>query len=384
MVHHTVRKLYGDNCFYADNSWKRYQRHLGGDTLIFNFGNSCCNSYSLGCCGGGSFWGGFGTGIGYGIANLFGGFMNSFVSMPFMNMFGGGMFGNMFSCNLWNTSPWSTFGDYTTPDKTDDKKDKNTKTNSEVKPLAADKPAETAAAAPAASAASPANSSTQVQQTKDQLENRLKSAKSDELQSIYNDAINAQKAAPDDQKSDYNAIINNVIRKASENNIVLKTADGSEVNPAPTGYDVEGLTNADKIDLNAMGVRVVDLPSTDCPKGLGLPSTMTTVNLQKLQAISDRTGIPVAVANNEQATEDKWIAGKISDIENVSNKISFKIDCGGVGEYGYKYQATQKEANVYNIKCITPNIARKTSEDGKDYDLTSGTLKKDGEALVSN
>lgn len=92
MGHGYVRANYGDNCFYRDSSFKRYNR-AHGDTTIFNFNYG--NSY--GCCGGGhsrGFWGGLGLGIGYNLGNLL---------MGGMNMLGGwlgmgnmGCFGNMF------------------------------------------------------------------------------------------------------------------------------------------------------------------------------------------------------------------------------------------------------------------------------------------------
>ena len=133
MVHHTVRRLYGDNCFFADNSWKRSQRRNTGDTLIFNFGNTCCGGggYSYGeCCGGGSFWNGLGAGIGMGIANLFGGLMGGFIGMPYM--FGGGMWGGM----PW-ASYWGGGGAYTPSTKT--AKDDAGAADDDVKPLGASK-----------------------------------------------------------------------------------------------------------------------------------------------------------------------------------------------------------------------------------------------------
>lgn len=81
-----IRSHYGDNCFFRDSSLKRYNRyHSGGDTLIFNYNYGCNNSH--GHCGG-SFWGGFGSGIGFGLANMFSGLFGMFGCG--MNMFGGG------------------------------------------------------------------------------------------------------------------------------------------------------------------------------------------------------------------------------------------------------------------------------------------------------
>lgn len=116
-----VRKNYGDNCFFNDSSFKRYNRyHNSRDINIFNIGggNGGC------CCGGGiSGWGAFGLGLGQALGgflmngigmlggmfgNMFGGMFNMFggFGLGFGNFglgFGNFGFGNMGLGNLWGT-----------------------------------------------------------------------------------------------------------------------------------------------------------------------------------------------------------------------------------------------------------------------------------------
>ena len=99
MGHGYVRANFGDNCFYKDTAYKRYNR-AHGDTTIFNFNYG--NSY--GCCGGHNtgFWGGLGMSLGYGLGNWLMGGLNTlggWLGMGnmggFGNWFGGMNFGNI-------------------------------------------------------------------------------------------------------------------------------------------------------------------------------------------------------------------------------------------------------------------------------------------------
>lgn len=132
MGHGYVRANYGDNCFYRDSSFKRYNR-AHGDTTIFNFNYG--NSY--GCCGGShgtGFWGGLGMGIGYNLGswlmggmNMLGGWLGMGNMGGFGNWFGGMNFGNIggFGGGNWlsgtntSTGSSSTKTETKTVEKTD-------------------------------------------------------------------------------------------------------------------------------------------------------------------------------------------------------------------------------------------------------------------------
>ena len=133
-----VKTHFGDNCFFKDSSFKRYNRHFEKEINIFNInvGSGHCNC-GCGCgCGGffggiGGFWGtpgvsflhGFIGGLFNGVLGLFGGLgagmfcnnFNMFSGMP--NFFGGGMF------NFVNSSPFNFIMPMSGPE-TDKKVDK--------------------------------------------------------------------------------------------------------------------------------------------------------------------------------------------------------------------------------------------------------------------
>lgn len=401
MVHHTVRRLYGDNCFYADNSWKRYQRANTGDTLIFNFGNTCCGGgYSYGgCCGGGSFWGGFGAGIGMGIANLFSGFMGGFMGMPFMNMFGNMWGGGLFGGGMPWASYWGGGGAYTPSTKT--AKDDAGAADDDVKPLGA--------------------SNTHTHHCDDIDSDKITGFRGElalldttpdqtKLQDLYN-RVMAAKAGQDDihrpqDDYDYNLLIDRIKDNAKKNNFILTDGDGNSVDlgngvrpvaSAPeqgpdTAYTEAmtalGLTEPQIRDLFGLGIKIIDLPyGAPNNKGLSLPSTINKANLEKLKTIIGDKNIPVAMAHNPQASIDRWIAGKIGNIsEGQDGKVSFEIDCTSIGRFGYKYKATNTDGNKYNVDCITTTLRsghRKSSANGVEYTFgTSGYLERNAEPLI--
>ena len=398
MVHHTVRRLYGDNCFFADNSWKRSQRRNTGDTLIFNFGNTCCGGggYSYGeCCDGGSFWNGLGAGIGIGIANLFGGLMGGFIGMPCM--FGGGMWGGM----PW-TSYWGGGGAYTPSTKT--AKDDAGAADDDVKPLGA------------------SNTHTQhcddIDDTKlHNLDTRLQAFEKSttpptqaDLQALYNDVVAALEAQDEIHKNGntdhYNRLLMDIKELAKNNHLTLTDKNDNPVDlgngvrpvaPAPEqGPDAAytaamkqlGLNETEISELFGLGIKIIDLPYDDPNnKGLSLPSTINKTNLEKLKTIIGNKNIPVAMAHNRQASIDSWIAGKIGTIsEGQGGKVSFEIDCANIGKFEYKYKATNTDGNKYNVDCITPTLNsghRKSSANGVEYTFgPSGYLKRDAEPLI--
>lgn len=138
-----VRKNYGDNCFFNDSSFKRYNRyHNSRDINIFNIGGNTGHC----CCGGGvSGWGAFGLGLGQALGgmlmggigmlggmfgNMLGGMFNMFggFGLGFGNFglgFGNFGFGNMGLGSLWGAKQTD---DDSSSDKVDDTKYKKAKT----------------------------------------------------------------------------------------------------------------------------------------------------------------------------------------------------------------------------------------------------------------
>ncbi len=127
MSYNYIKRYYGNNTYFKDDSWKRMQRYNAshGDTLIFNFNSCGCGNgyYSTNCGNGGTFWGGFGAGIGFGLVNfafsMLSGFLGGFMGMP--------MFGGMGAFNNYGTVPnyvggFGGFTNYTPVSETDSSK----------------------------------------------------------------------------------------------------------------------------------------------------------------------------------------------------------------------------------------------------------------------
>ncbi|MCQ2743361.1 MAG: hypothetical protein MJ230_01010 [bacterium] len=377
MVHHSCRKLYGDNCFFADSSWKRYQRAHSGDTLIFNFGNTCCGGhggYNSGCCGGGNFWSNFGAGFGLGLANLCSGFLNGLMS-PF-SMMGGWM--SPFSMMGGWMSSFNMMGGWMSPFGMSDcspmyigggnKTDKTAKTD--AKPLA--KPAK-----------------------------KVKSNDSnDEWEKIsINDADKKKLTDAGITFADYEKLkeegieVDNIVKLKEkdfdvDDIIKLKSVPASDV----IGFKeaIKNITAEEIVTLHGIGVKKVALTgyTTSQPAvGLGLPTKITKDHLDKLKTIANKHSIPVACGHNDKDTVDQWVAGKIDDITETDGKISFTIDCKNVGQAGGKYKFTQKEKNSteYTETPVTSQTLRTgwrynntsvtfTFEQGKDYMETTGKV----------
>ncbi len=365
MVHHSCRKLYGDNCFFADSSWKRYQRAHSGDTLIFNFGNTCCGGhggYNSGCCGGGNFWSNFGAGFGLGLANLCSGFLNGLMS-PF-SMMGGWM--SPFSMMGGWMSSFNMMGGWMSPFGMSDcspmyigggnKTDKTAKTD--AKPLA--KPAEKVS-----------DDGVNDDEWKDA------GLKDDDIAELKKAGITF---------ADYKKLkakcfdVGDIIK--------LKSVPASDA----IGFKeaIKNITAEEIVTLHEIGVEKVALTDYTTPRptvGLGLPTQITKDNLDKLKTIANKHSIPVACGHNDKDTVDQWVAGKIDDITETDGKISFTIDCKNVGQAGGKYKFTQKEKNSteYTETPVTSQTLSTgwrynntsvtfTFEQGKDYMETTGKV----------
>ena len=155
----------------------------------------------------------------------------------------------------------------------------------------------------------------------------------------------------------------------------------SEIRPEQpeTVVATEGLTDEDKAKLNKFG--------TLDNNNVFTPNKPLTVEALKLIA---KGKYILAAANNETAGVDKWIKGRISDVEADStdgNKVkSYVIDCAGVGVFGLKFkvEATTTEG-VFNITCLseTANKDVWVQKKGKVYNQDpSGILKAIGTELV--
>ena len=109
----------------------------------------------------------------------------------------------------------------------------------------------------------------------------------------------------------------------------------------------------------------------------------------KIAKIADANNLIVAVAHNDKAEEDTWIAGKISDIEGTDDgQLSYTLDCAGTGEFGYKYTVERDGEGNHTIDLHKDSEAQ-CKADGKwhkaqtDYKYVDGMLIKSGETVVS-
>lgn len=368
MVHHTVRRLYGDNCFFADNSWKRSQRRNTGDTLIFNFGNTCCGGggYSYGeCCGGGSFWEGLGAGIGMGIANLFGGLMGGFIGMPCM--FGGGMWGGM----PW-TSYWGGGGAYTPSTKT--AKDDAGAADDDVKPLGAGKDVK------------PTDNNDKDFAKINDIRNKLRvergknSPNLDQIKALYNEikpftednASFLDTLNNDQDKIGYKQLLDEFklycVVDDSGNITALKqlnpNTDQAAINNLYLGLTLPSGVSA--TDLFNKGIRPTLLQynnNSDDIWGLTLPNDPSDAEAIKL--LAKCTNINVAFEYNLQAG-DHWIIGTVGDVKTKQNGTleSYTIDCATFkgSKLQDKYKLYLKDNQSWNGD-VTINRIRRSGND---------------------
>ena len=358
-----VRNTYGCHCFYGDSSFKRYNRALGGDTLIFNYNSN--NTYN--CCGGhgGGFWGGLGMGLGMGFGNFLGGFCGNLFG-GFGNMFGGFGMGNMFG----GFPSWGGFGNWGFGGTPAASSNNNTKTVTVTK--------ENADYAPI-----------------NRLEERLyalvkdPNRKAEDIDALARD-VDAKIKEYEDKGNKFDEIQDaediGRLRKFKQHLEDLKAGKvpDDEDLTKDNEFGVEGLTPEDLTTLRNLKIRVINYDGKNgAAKGWSLPTPMSVENLQKLKAIADKTNMAVVCANNTKAGLDKWIAGKIDDIKEVDGKLEYTIDCQNYGKLEFKHQVKQKEGNTYSVDRIDLGRAGESgwNHTSQDYQLYDGMLKRHGASV---
>lgn len=150
--------------------------------------------------------------------------------------------------------------------------------------------------------------------------------------------------------------------------------------------NIPNLTEDDKNTLKGLGVKPIQIDGKNGKIwALSLPSDLTADNLTKLKGIADGKNIPVAVAHNPSAGLDKWIAGKIDNIEANNGKLSYTVDCSNVGHLEYKHTIQQVDGNKYKVDRHADSEA-KAKKDGfshkaQDYEFSNGLLRRNGESV---
>ncbi len=363
-----VRSNYGCHCFYGDSSFKRYNRAMGGDTLIFNYNSN--NTYN--CCSGnrGGFWGGLGLGIGMGFGNLlgglcgnlFGGMGNMFGGFPSFGGFGNWGFGGTPAASKASSAP-STTSAATTSAAT-------TQTITVAK--------ENADYAP-------------INRLEERLYNLVKdpNRKPADIDALINE-VDAKIKEYENNGNKFDEIQDaediGRLRKFKQHLDDLKAGNvpNDESLTAGNEFGIDGLSPEDLTTLRNLKIRVINYEGKNGPaKGWSLPTPISVENLQKLKAIADKTNMAVACANNVKAGLDKWIAGKIDDIKEVNGKLEYTIDCQDYGKLDFKHQVKQIEGDTYSVDRI--DLGRTGESNWKhtacEYKLYDGKLNRNGSSV---
>ena len=406
------------NCHSAFKHYEMFH-HSYGD--VINIGSNNTTIFNMGTgFGGGSFWSGLGYGLGNGIGSIFGGLFGGGMG-GFGNYGGYGMspfgmggfspFGNMGTWwNSMSTGGGARSGKSADSDGTCHCKDKASNDKScndpDLKKINGFRDA--------------------VQGIQD-----LDSPDKAKVKTKYDEIVKAKKDQDDTHKAENTAAYDNLLedlQKIADKNGwgklddkdfgIDKPATTSETKVDGNGKkdDVtptDGTTNTGKVDrtdttgnvptdwsalsekLNANDIKTLNdigvTPKTigDNKQALSLPSSLTVDALNKLKSISDKTGIPVAVARNNGANKiDSWIAGALKDIVENNGLIGFNVDCKNVGAYNLTYSVKQNDdKNTYTISYHSgkENTTEKLyTKPQSDYEFKKGSLEKNGESVVTN
>ncbi len=374
-----VRNTFGCHCFYGDSSFKRYNRALGGDTLIFNYNSN--NTYN--CCGGsrGGFWGGLGMGLGMGFGNFLGGLCGNMFG-GFGNMFGGFGMGNMFG----GFPSWGGFGNWgfggtpaaSSNNNTTTTTNTVTKENKDYLPLK-----DLSKEVDALNAKIEAGTATQTEI--DALVAKLQP---------YADGKNLDGVQDDtDKKFAQDAI--DRLKKLSG----TESTPGTEVSDIPTSK-AEAEAKLKEMD----GAALDKITSDDAKKwlkSLGLidgdyAKFPEDNNIRALYLI-EKSGLNAKVAHNAQATvDDGYIRGQITNVAaggksvkemtkaelDAPAKISYKVNNGTITtDYGLTYSFEQTDDKTgYKITKIK-NTGSQTYYIKSDY---KDRVYKNGSPLSIN
>lgn len=335
-----VRNTYGCHCFYGDSSFKRYNRALGGDTLIFNYNSN--NSYN--CCGGsrGGFWGGLGMGLGMGVGNFLGGLCGNLFG-GFGNMFGGFGMGNMFG----GFPSWGGFGNWgfggtpstTTSSTTPTTTTTVTKTNKDYEPLKdLSKEVDALNAKIEAGTATQGEIDALIAKLQPYADGKNLDGVQDDIDKKFaQDAIARLKKLSGSSQPD--AVVSEIPTTKSEAEAKLKEMDGAAL---------DKITKEDaKKWLEALGL--IDGEYAKFP---------ADNNIRALYLIQ-KSGLNAKVAHNDKATADEgFIRGTITDVAaggksvkemtkeelDAPAKISYTVNnCTITTDYGLTYSFEQTD-----------------------------------------
>ena len=175
-------------------------------------------------------------------------------------------------------------------------------------------------------------------------------------------------------------------------------SDGADGTNGANGNDgsyegITGLTNEEVTKLKEMNIKVITIQiKGTTTKVLSLPSALTIDNLKALAKIANKHGLKVAVGHNKgQGITDPYIAGTIDPekITEKEGKISYEIDCTGVGKFEGTYKVFQKEEDgekswYIDLIKYTGTTPVWHHEQLYKFNEKRGMLERDGDPVTSS
>lgn len=318
-----VRNTYGCHCFYGDSSFKRYNRALGGDTLIFNYNSN--NTYN--CCGGhgGGFWGGLGMGLGMGFGNFLGGFCGNLFG-GFGNMFGGFGMGNMFG----GFPSWGGFGNWGFGGTPAASSNNNTSTTKTVTVTKENKDHEeiNKLSKEVADLIAKNNQGTASKADIDALKAKIQAKLDGTFDGIQDDLDKS------DLSAELRKLDNIVIGKpdTSDLTVIINRIDG-DLSDDDISALIAGFDKLDDDQKAKVKTRLIALLKGLERTGGGYKVPRDYSSLLKLELLSKLDpSIEVYVENYDSAS-DKWIKGSIANVTKDENgNINYWVDCEKTGD----------------------------------------------------
>lgn len=391
---HSFRASYGDNCFFRDSSWKRYQRHLHGDTVIFNYNSGIqCENYNGGFGFGGGFWGNLGAGLGMGLGNWL--------------MGGLDMFGGLGGAGMWNfASPWGGGslggGARRSSRNSDGDNDASVRSNRRNKKAKDD--IDNPKIADFLTRINDLNKDN-INAEYPKLKEEIEKAKNDtddlnkehDLKSYDNLLKALETAKTTAQKGGTTTIDGNaVVSIYPDDKMKIKLGDN----------DINSVDELEKLDPNTLQTEINKLsPKTaqtillnwgyiDTEAGSTEPKMKNfngkdylcgkLSNKYSILLLLQKANVVVEVEKNPKAP-DQWIAGPISNVALNDGKISYDVDCTKTGVYykgKYKFSQKAQAGNEYSAQQLDSNH-RGTFNSDKTYYFRSEKKPLDGTGVVA-
>lgn len=292
------------------NMFHNSHRHCGGDNYgsIFNIKYNCSGGHT-------NFWGGLGFGLGAGLGNWCGGWLNNIMGGMgnWFSPFGAMMPGIMQSFGYGGFNmPWaSNYSNYDRFSKYDSGNGKLYNGN-------------------------PCNCKQEVNtdaEAIDALYVRFSALNEDSSE----EDINGLKSDLVSKWRSLDGVEDNIDKSRIETMLThLPKRKAGEVEQPAEGEEVEEEDSFDPID-DEFGCQNVstDVGAPGETKVYSLPSVINYNNLKKLE------GYVVAPQYNAWAAEDKYIYGKIQNVQQDENNITFEIDCRDYSsKFGLTYTVT--------------------------------------------